>query len=120
MLASADEFAGEDSDVLVCLFGHGGVALGAFVGLEDVGFCFLFSGFQGEDVAVEFADICADEGIAFPFLHAIRTCSRDWRTVDGPALLAKASRICPVSSPWCGSAECRSAPRLANETHVPI
>jgi hypothetical protein len=64
----ADEFAGEDADVLVGLLGHGGIALGAFGGLLDERLGFLFRGFELLDVAVEFADILADEGIAFALL----------------------------------------------------
>lgn len=64
----ANQFASEDADVLVGLLGHGGVALGAFGGLLDKRLGFLFRGFELLDVAVEFADILADEGVAFALL----------------------------------------------------
>jgi len=50
------------------LLGHGWVAGGAFGGLLDEGFGFLFRGFELLDVAVEFADVLADEGVAFALL----------------------------------------------------
>jgi hypothetical protein len=68
LFPDADEFAGEDADVLVGLFGHCGLALGAFGGLLDERFGFLLRGFELLDVAVEFADILADEGVAFTLL----------------------------------------------------
>lgn len=64
----ADEFAGEDAHVLVGLLCHRRVALGAFGGLLDQRFGFLLRGFELLDVAVEFADILADEGVAFTLL----------------------------------------------------
>jgi hypothetical protein len=42
--------------------------LGAFGGLLDQRFGFLLRGFELLDVAVEFADILADEGVAFTLL----------------------------------------------------
>jgi hypothetical protein len=72
LFPDADEFAGEDADVLVGLLGHGGVALGAFGGLLDERFGFLFCCFELLDVAVEFADVLADEGVAFALLERVR------------------------------------------------
>jgi hypothetical protein len=64
----ADQFAGEDADVLVGLLGHGGVSLCALGGLLDQRFGLLLGGFELLDVAVEFAHVLAHEGIAFAFL----------------------------------------------------
>ena len=68
MFPHADQFAGKDANVLVCLFSHGGVALSAFGGLHDEGFGLLLGRLQLLDVAVEFAHVLADEGVAFPLL----------------------------------------------------
>jgi hypothetical protein len=76
LFPDADEFAGEDADVLVGLLGHGGVALGAFGGLLDERFGFLFCCFELLDVAVEFADVLADEGVAFALLGRVRRVRR--------------------------------------------
>lgn len=72
MLSYAQEFAREDADVLVGLLGHGWVSLRAFGGLLDERFGFLFGRFELLDVAVEFADVLADEGIAFALLGEVR------------------------------------------------
>jgi hypothetical protein len=42
--------------------------LGALGGLLDEGFCFLLRRFELLDVAVEFAHVLADEGVAFALL----------------------------------------------------
>lgn len=64
----ADELTGEDAHVLVCLLSLGWISLRAFGGLEDEGFGFSVGGFEHLDVAVELADVLADEGVAFSFL----------------------------------------------------
>jgi hypothetical protein len=68
LFPDADEFAREDADVLVGLFGHGWVALGAFGGLLDERFGLGFGGFELLDVAVEFAHVLAHESVAFALL----------------------------------------------------
>jgi len=64
----ADQLASEDADVLVGLLGHGGAFLGASGGLHDEVFGLLFGSLELLDVAVEFAHVLADEGIAFTLL----------------------------------------------------
>lgn len=68
MSADADQFAREGAGFFIGLRGLGRGALGAFGGLEDVGFRLLVEHFELDDVAVEFADVGADEGFAFAFL----------------------------------------------------
>jgi len=68
LFPDANEFAGEDADILVGLLGHGGVALGAFGRLLDERLGFLFRSFELLDVTVELADVLPDEGIAFALL----------------------------------------------------
>ena len=70
MFPDANKLAGEDADVLVGLFGHGGVALGAFGRLLDERLGFLFGGFELLDVTVELADVLPHKGIAFSLLDA--------------------------------------------------
>lgn len=65
MLARADELAGKVADLLLGLLGARGVALGALVGLEDEVLGLVLDLLDGGDVAVELADVGADEGVAF-------------------------------------------------------
>lgn len=60
MFPHADELFREGAHFLRGGFGLGGVALGAFVGLEDVVAGFGFEGFEVGEVAVEFAGVVAD------------------------------------------------------------
>jgi len=50
------------------LHGLRGVALGALGGLQDEGAGFGFELFELEEVAVEFAGVGAEEGVAFAFV----------------------------------------------------
>lgn len=69
MLASdAEELAGEYAGFGLGLGGLGGVALGAFRGLEDEGAGFGVEGFEVGEVAVEFAVVAADERFTFAAL----------------------------------------------------
>jgi len=64
-VAGADEFAGEDAGFLRGLLGLRRVALCAFRGRDDERAGFVFDGFEGCDVAVEFAEVLTDELVAF-------------------------------------------------------
>lgn len=59
LFAHADHFAGEGAGFGAGLRGLRGIALGAFGGLQDVGFGFGFEGFEVGLVAVEFALVAA-------------------------------------------------------------
>lgn len=71
LFSDAEEFFGEDAGFGAGLGGLRGVALGAFGGLEDEGFGFGFEGFEVLEVAVEFAGVAAEEGVAFSFLFTV-------------------------------------------------
>ena len=96
MFPHADQFAREDACFSRGLLGLGGIALGALVGLQDVGAGFGFEGFEVGQVAVEFAAVGADEGVAFPILT--RMVSGGLRRTDArvagalPALRAMGRR----------------------------
>lgn len=72
LLAALDELAGEVADFALGLLGLLVVwaeALGAFVGCEDEVFGFGFDCAGVEDVAVDAADVLAEEGVAFAHLR---------------------------------------------------
>ena len=68
MLADAEEFAGEGAGLGGGRLGLRWVALAALGGGEDVGAGLLVERLEVEDVALEFAGVGADEGVAFSHL----------------------------------------------------
>jgi hypothetical protein len=73
--------------------------LGAFGGLLDECFGFLFRGFELLDVAVEFADVLADEGVAFALLLGVLVMGGGMGWYGGLAHLLFRRRL-PEETPY--------------------
>lgn len=70
MFADADEFAGESAGLGRGLFGLGWIFLAPFGRLEYVLLSFLLELFELGHVSVEFAGVCADQGVTFAHLFS--------------------------------------------------
>lgn len=68
LFPDTNQLASKDADVLVSLLGHGWVALSTFGRLLDEVLGFLLRGLELLDVAIEFSDVLAHEGVAFALL----------------------------------------------------
>lgn len=98
-LAGAYEFTGKVAGFFLGLLGSRGVALGALVGLDDEVPGLGLNLLDLSDVAVELANVGADEGVAFPKLE----CRREGKSaVDAWLLVASREKNGGASLDVCG------------------